>query len=87
MIIDELFMVLGDLRTDIDARFGEIFMMIPEEVFSGLSVINVMGLLSLPLWNMCLAYNYGTYFKKHAEMTEVVSQNDKLFIDLLNNAW
>ena len=38
-------MVLGDLWTDTDARFGEIFMMIPEEVFSGLSVINVMDLL------------------------------------------
>ena len=38
-------MVLGDLWTDIDARFGEIFMTIPEEVFSGLSIINVMDLL------------------------------------------
>ena len=35
---------------------------------------------------MCLAYNYGTYFKKYAELTEVASQNDKLFIDLLSNA-
>ena len=38
-------MVLGDLWTDFDARLGEIFMIIREEAFSGLSVITVMDLL------------------------------------------
>ena len=38
-------MVLGDSWTDFDARLGEIFTTIREEVFSGLSVITVMDLL------------------------------------------
>ena len=39
VIIDELFLVSSDLRTNIDSRFGEIFMMIPEEAFAGPSVM------------------------------------------------
>ena len=38
LIIDKLSMVSSDLWTDIDSRLGEIFMMIPEKAFAGLSV-------------------------------------------------
>ena len=31
-------MISSDLRTDTDSRLGEIFMMIPEKAFAGLSV-------------------------------------------------
>ena len=39
LIIDELSMVSSDLLTDIDSRLGEIFMMIYEKAFAGLSVM------------------------------------------------
>ena len=39
-------MVSSDLWTDIDSRLGEIFMMIPEKAFAGLSVMTVGDLLS-----------------------------------------
>ena len=45
LIIDELSMVSSDLSTDIDSRLGEIFMMIPEKAFAGLSVMTVADLL------------------------------------------
>ena len=47
LIIDELSMVSSNLWTDIDSRLGEIFMMIPEKVFTGLSVMIVADLLQL----------------------------------------
>ena len=47
LIIDKLSMVSSDLRTDIDSRLGEIFMMIPEEAFAGLSAMTVADLLQL----------------------------------------
>ena len=77
----------------------EIFIVILEKIFAGLSVIIVADLLQLPpvrgklvfsqfsdkdsmkhlfglqLWHLC----------KFAELTEVVSENDKMLIDLLNN--
>ena len=40
-------MVSNNLWTDIDSRLGEIFMMIPEKVFAGLSVMTVADLLQL----------------------------------------
>ena len=48
LIIDELSMVPSDLWTDIDSRLGDIFMMIPEIPFAGLSVMNASDLLQLP---------------------------------------
>ena len=41
-------MVSSDLWTDIDAKLGEILMMIPEKAFAGLSVMTVADLLELP---------------------------------------
>ena len=48
LIIGELLMVSSDLWTDIDSRLGEIFLMIPEKAFAGLSVMDVADLLQLP---------------------------------------
>ena len=48
LIIDELSMVSNDLWTDIDLRLGEIFMIIPEKTFAGLSVMTLADLLQLP---------------------------------------
>ena len=48
LIIDELSMVSNDLWTDIDSRLGEIFMIIPEKTFAGLSVMTLADLLQLP---------------------------------------
>ena len=41
-------MVSSDLWTDIDLRFGEISMMIPEKDFPRLSVVTVPDLLEIP---------------------------------------
>ena len=41
-------MVSSDLWTDIDSRFGEIFMTIPEKASASLSVMTVVALLQLP---------------------------------------
>ena len=46
LIIDELSMVSSDLWTDVDSRLGEIFMMICEKAFSGLSVMTVQTCLN-----------------------------------------
>ena len=48
LIIDELFMVSSDLWKGIDLRLGQIFMMIPEKAFAGLSVMTVADFLQLP---------------------------------------
>ena len=48
LIRDELSMVSSDLWTDIDSRLEEIFMMIPEKAFGGLSAVTVADLLQLP---------------------------------------
>ena len=45
---DELSVVSSDLWTDIESRLGEIFMMIPQKVFAGLSVTIVADLLQVP---------------------------------------
>ena len=41
LIIDELSVVSSDLWADIDSRLTEIFMMIPEKAFAGLSVPDI----------------------------------------------
>ena len=38
LVIDELSMVSSELWTDVDPSMEEIFMMIPEKAFAGLSV-------------------------------------------------
>ena len=48
LIIDELSMVSSDLWADIDSSLGEIFAMIPQKTFAGLSVMTVADLLQLP---------------------------------------
>ena len=47
LIIDQLSMVSNDIWTDFDSRLGEIFMMIPEKAFAGLSAMIVADLLQL----------------------------------------
>ena len=98
LIIDELSMVSSDLWTDIESRLGEIFMLIPEKAFAGLSVMAVAEWLQLPPVREKPIFSQFSdkdsikhllilqlwHFFKYAELTEVVRQNDKLFIDLLN---
>ena len=98
LIIDELSMVSSDLWTNIDSRLREIFMAIPGKTFPGLSVMAVAELLQLPPVRTNLFFSQFSdkdHTKhllglqlwdlfKHAELTELVRQNDKLFIALLN---
>ena len=98
LIIDELSMVSSDLWIDINSRFEEVLIIIPEKAFASLSVMTVSDFLQLPpvlgefifpsfsdkdsmkhllglqLWHLI----------KYAELTVVVRQNDKVFIDFLN---
>ena len=48
LIIDELSMVSSDLWVDIDSRLQEIFMIIIEKTFAGLSVMTIGDFLQLP---------------------------------------
>ena len=98
LIIDELSMVSSDLCIDIDSMLTEMLMMIPEKAFDGLSVMTVADFLHLPPVREKLKFSQffdkdsvkhvlGLQFwhsLKNAELTKVVSQNDKLFMDLLN---
>ena len=91
LIIDQLSMVLSDLWRDIDSRF-------PEKAFAGLSVLTVANLLQLPPVRGKLIFSQFSdkdsmkhllglqlwHLFQYAELTEVVRQNDQLFIDLLN---
>ena len=91
-------MVSSRLWTDIDSRLGRIFMMIPEKAFTGLSVMIVADLLKLPpvvgelifsqfpdknSMKHLLSLQLWHWFN-YSELTEVVRQNDKLFVKLLN---
>ena len=85
-------MVSSDLWTNIDSRLGETCMVIP-----GLSVMTVADLLQLPpvrrnliflrfldkdSINHLLGLQLYHLFE-YAELTEVVIENDKLYVDLL----
>ena len=75
--------------------------MTPDKVFSCLSVKTVVDMLQLPPVRGKVIFS--RFFDKdsmkhfldlqlwhlfqYAELTEVLAQNDKLFIDLLNNVW
>ena len=98
LIIDELLMVSSNLWTGIDSRLGVIFMMIPEKAFSGLSVMAVADLIQLPAVGGKPIYSQYPdedsmkhllglklwHLFKYLELTEVLRENDKFFIDLLN---
>ena len=72
--------------------------MIPKKAFSGLSVMTVADLLQLsPVRGKLIFSQFSDkdsmkplsglqlwYLFRYAELTEVVRQNDKLFVDLLN---
>ena len=47
LIIDKLSMVSGDLWACIDSKLGDIFLMIHEKAFAGLSVMTVADSLQL----------------------------------------
>ena len=47
LINDELSMASSNLGTDIDPRLGEIFTMIPEKLFSSLTVMTVADSLQI----------------------------------------
>ena len=84
-------MVLSDFWSDVDLRLGQIFIMIPEKAFAGLSVMIVADLLQLPPVRGKRIFSQFSdkdsmkhllglqswYLFKYAELTEV-------FIDLLN---
>ena len=88
-------MVSSDLWT---GSLGEIFMMIPEIAFPGLSVLTVADLFELPPVKGKLIFSQFfdedsmkhllglqlRHLLKYAELKEVVRQNGKLFIDLLD---
>ena len=72
--------------------------MIPEKALAGPSIMNVADLLQLPPVRGILIFSQFSdkdslkhllglqvwHLFKYAELTEVVTQDDKLFIDLLN---
>ena len=98
LIIGEPSAVSSDLWTDIDSRLGEIFMIIPEKVFAGVSVVTVSFMLQLSRLRGKLLFSQFSdkdsakdllglqlrFLLKYAELTEVVRQKDKFFMDLLN---
>ena len=75
--------------------------MTPEKAFADLPVMTVTDLLQLPPVKGKLKFSQLSdkismkhllglqlwHFFKYAELTEVVRQNDKLFIDLLKKVW
>ena len=97
LIVDELSMVSSNLWTDIDSRLGEIFLIL-DKAFAGLSVITVANFLQVPRVTGKLVFSRFSdkdsmkhllglqiwHLFKYTELAEVVRQNDKLFIDLLN---
>ena len=49
IIIDKLSIVSSDLWIDIDSMLREIFMVVPEKAWAGLSVMAIADFLELPL--------------------------------------
>ena len=98
LIKDELSIISSNLWTDIDSRLEEIFVMIPENEFAGLSVTTVANFLELPPVKGKLIFSGFSdkdsmkhllglqlwHLLKYAELTEIVRQTDKLLIDLHN---
>ena len=91
-------MLSRDLWTDINSRLGEIFLMIPEKSFAGPSVMTIVDLIQVrPVRGKLMFYQFSDknsmknllglqlwHLFKYTELIEVVKQNDKPFIDLLN---
>ena len=91
-------MVSSNLWVDINSRLQEIFMMTIEKAFVGLSVMTVGDFFQLP--PVLGKFIFSTFADKdsmkhllglqlwhlfkYAELNEVVRQNDKSFIDMLN---
>ena len=89
------YMVSNDLWTDINLRLGEIFMIITEKAFASLSGMTVAHLLQLPPVRRKLIFSRLSnkdsikhllglqlwYLFEYAELTGVVRQIDKLFVD------
>ena len=67
LILDEFSIVSSDLLIAIDSRLGEIFMMILEIAFVGLSVMTVANVLQLPLVREKLKFSqfFGKETMKH----------------------
>ena len=98
LIIYELSMVSSYLSKYIDSKLGEISMMIAEVAFAGFSVITVADSLQLPPVRGKLTFSQFSdkesmkyllglqlwHLFKYTELTEVVRQNHKLFIDFIN---
>ena len=98
LIKDELSIISSNLWTDIDSKLEEIFVMIPENEFAGLSVTTVANFLELPPVKGKLIFSGFSdkdsmkhllglqlwHLLKYAELTEIVRQTDKLLIDLHN---
>ena len=95
LAMDVLFMISSDLWTDFDSRLGEIFIIIPETLFAGLSVMAVDKFLQLPLvrvkevvfyefsdkdsMKIVLGWQLWNFLKK-AQLTEDVKQSHKFYL-------
>ena len=91
-------MVSRYLSKYIDSKLGEISMTIAEIAFAGFSVMTVADSLQLPPIRGKLTFSQFSdkesmkyllglqlwHLFKYAELTEVVRQNHKLFIDFIN---
>ena len=98
LVIYRLFMASSGSWIDIDSRLREIFMLIPENIFSGFSVMTAADLLYLPQVRGNFVYFCNILIKivkdllglqlwhlfKYAELLDVAKQNDKHLVDLLN---
>ena len=56
LVMDVLFLISSDLWTDFDSRLGEIFIIIPETLFAGLSVMAEDKFLQILLVRVKVAF-------------------------------